>query len=196
MKQNLRRLAPLCLAAFCAFFFSNCANGLIARTNSANSSGSEIERASRRALSHLHRTNPRARELTRTAEGVLVFPEIMKGGLMFGGMGGNGAFLWPDSSVGGFYQTAGISYGLQAGLQKYAYALFLMDKRAVQEFTRSEGWEIGSDPNVVVVDMGKAASLSTSTMKKGTYAFFFNQKGLMGGVTLQGVKITRIHPNR
>jgi lipid-binding SYLF domain-containing protein len=46
-----------------------------------------------------------------------------------------------------------------------------------------------------VVDKGVAKSLSTTTLQKGVYAFIFNQKGLMGGIGLQGSKITKIHPN-
>ncbi len=59
---------------------------------------------------------------------------------------------------------------------------------------RSSGWEIGVGPSITIVDVGLAGSLSTTTMRKGVYAFFFDQKGLMGGLGLQGTKITRIHP--
>ena len=41
---------------------------------------------------------------------------------------------------------------------------------------------------------GLAASLSTSTARKGVYALFFDQKGLMGGVSLEGTKVTKITP--
>jgi len=39
-----------------------------------------------------------------------------------------------------------------------------------------------------------ARSLSTTTAKSGIYAFFFDQKGLMAGITIQGSKITKITP--
>ena len=66
----------------------------------------------------------------------------------------------------------------------------------VQKRDRSEGWEIGVDPNLVIVDEGMARSLSTTTAKSGIYAFFFNQKGLMAGLTIQGSKITKITPKK
>jgi len=53
---------------------------------------------------------------------------------------------------------------------------------------------VGSAPTLVVVDEGISKSLSTNTIDKGTYAFFFNQRGLMAGLGLQGSKITRIEP--
>jgi lipid-binding SYLF domain-containing protein len=85
---------------------------------------------------------------------------------------------------------------LQAGVQKFSYALFLMDDAAVRNINRTGGWELGSSPSLVVVDRGMAASLSTTTINSGTYAFFFDQRGLMAGLGLQGTKITRIHPGR
>ena len=111
-------------------------------------------------------------------------------------MGGNGALVRQDGSIQDFYQTGGLSYGLQAGVQKYGYALFLMDREAFVNINRAEGWEVGSSPSLVIVDKGKSSSLSTTTIDSGTYAFFFNQTGLMGGLGLQGSKITRIHPGR
>jgi lipid-binding SYLF domain-containing protein len=47
-----------------------------------------------------------------------------------------------------------------------------------------------------VLDMGVAKNLSTTTMQSGVYAFVFNQKGLMGGINIEGSKITRIHPDK
>jgi lipid-binding SYLF domain-containing protein len=41
-----------------------------------------------------------------------------------------------------------------------------------------------------------AKSLTTTTLQKDIYAFFFRQKGLMAGLGLQGSKITRITPPR
>ena len=115
---------------------------------------------------------------------------------MLGGMGGNGTLIRPDGSIRDFYQTAGLSYGLQAGVQQYGYALFLMDRQAMANLNRTDGWEVGSAPSLTIVDQGVAASLSTATIDSGTYAFFFNQRGLMGGLGLQGSKITRIQPGR
>ena len=58
---------------------------------------------------------------------------------------------------------------------------------------RSDGWEIGVGPSIVVVDTGMAKSMTTTTLQSEIYAFFFDQNGLMGGLALQGTKITRIN---
>jgi lipid-binding SYLF domain-containing protein len=97
-----------------------------------------------------------------------------------------------NGKIAGYYNTIQASYGLQAGLQKYGYALFLMDDSAIDWVNKSNGWELGTGPSIVVVDAGKAKSLTTTTMHSKIYVVFFDQKGLMGGLGLQGTKVTRI----
>ncbi len=192
MKRILRSLQAAAGLTIACLVLTQCATGPTVSTASASTISSE----SRAALRDLYRTNPKARQLGNRAKGILVFPHIAKGGFIVGGMGGNGALIRNDGSIRDYYQTGGVSYGLQAGVQKYGYALFLMDNEAFANVNRADGWEVGSSPTLVIVDEGKSASLSTTTVNKGTYAFFFNQRGLMGGLGLQGSKITRIQPGR
>ena len=126
---------------------------------------------------------------------MLVFPSIVKGGFMVGGQYGEGA-LRKGGRTAGYYSSVAASYGLQAGIQKFGYALFFMTPSALDYFQKSAGWEVGTGPSIVVVDEGVAKSLSTTTAKSDIYAFFFSQKGLMAGLGLQGTKITRIQPSK
>ncbi len=154
-------------------------------------SAAEIERGVNSALKKLYSKYPAAKTLAKDAKGVLVFPNIVKGGFIVGGLFGEGA-LRKGSGTVAYYNTVAASYGLQAGLQKYGYALIFMTDPALGYLDKSDGWEIGVGPSIVVVDAGMAKSLSTITAKADIYAFFFNQKGLMAGLGLQGTKITRI----
>jgi len=86
------------------------------------------------------------------------------------------------------------SYGLQAGVQGFSYVLFFMSDSALEYLDKSDGWEVGTGPSLVIVDKGMAKSLSTTTLHDDVYAFIFGQKGLMAGIGIQGSKITRIHP--
>lgn len=147
------------------------------------------------ALKTLYATSPAAKELSKVAKGILVFPEIVKGGVIIGGQYGVGA-LRKEGKTEGYYNTAAASYGLQLGLQKFGYAMFLMTDSAMEYLNKSSGWEIGVGPSIVIVDAGIAGSLSTTTAKEDIYAFFFSQKGLMAGLGLQGSKITRITPDK
>jgi lipid-binding SYLF domain-containing protein len=195
MKTISAKLATAALFACGTLtFLPSCGNDPVTNINAASVKPRQLATDSRAALDQLYRTNPAAKRLGKSAKGILVFPSITKGGFVVGGMGGNGSLIRPDGKVRDFYQIVGASYGLQIGLQRHGYALFLMDDAALANLNSARGWEIGSSPNLVIVDQGMAATLSTKTLNKGTFAFIFNQRGLMGGIGLQGAKITRIHP--
>lgn len=153
----------------------------------------EINQKVIKALEHLYQTAPAAVELAHGAKGILVFPKVIKAGLIYGGLYGEGALV-VNNQIVGYYKFIGGSYGLQAGLQTFGYALFFMTDKALNYLQSSKGWEIGVGPSIVVVDKGMAKSLTTTTAKKDIYAFFFSQKGLMAGLGLQGSKITRFTP--
>ncbi len=164
---------------------------LLSPNPAAAASAAEINRDVQSALKTLYAKSPKAKSLGEQAKGILVFPGIVKGGFMVGGQIGEGALL-KDGKTAGYYNTVQISYGLQAGIQKYGYALFLVTDSALKWIDKSDGWEIGTGPTIVVMDIGGAASATTTTLQAEIYAFFFDQKGLMGGLGLQGTKITRI----
>ena len=157
-------------------------------------SAAEIGRSARQALDQLYASTPAARTLGERARAVLVFPSIVKGGFIFGGEFGDGA-LFKGGTTAGYYRTTAVSWGLQAGLQKYGYALFFMSDKAIEYFDETDGFEVGAGPSLVIVDQGFAKTLTTSTARSDIFAFVFNQVGLMGGVGLQGNKITRLQPD-
>ena len=85
-----------------------------------------------------------------------------------------------------------ISYVLQAGAQKHSYAMFFMRESDLAYLDSSSGWEVGVGPSITVIDQGKAASMTSTTAREGVYAIFFDQKGLMAGLGIQGSKITKL----
>jgi lipid-binding SYLF domain-containing protein len=166
---------------------------LAARTTPAHASAASISASSRAALRTLYRANPTAKLMGEKAKAILVFPKILKAGFIFGAQGGEGA-MFQGGKTTGYYRTLAASYGFQAGVQSFGYALFFMDNGAIDYLKKSKGWEIGTGPSVVIVDEGLAKSLTTTTLKDDVYAVIFDQKGLMAGMGIQGSKITRIHP--
>jgi lipid-binding SYLF domain-containing protein len=143
------------------------------------------------ALNRLYAQSARATKFGKTAYAILVFPKIVKAGLVIGGQGGEGV-LFIHGRPAGYYKIGAASYGLQAGAQSFSYALFLMNEKAVTYLSRHDGWSIGSGPSVVVIDQGKAMSNTTTTLKKDVIAFPFGQRGLMAGIGLEGSKIKPI----
>ncbi|MGH8470314.1 MAG: YSC84-related protein [Gammaproteobacteria bacterium] len=160
---------------------------------SNTSAAAQIDREVDVALTRLYDTVPSAKVLAEQAKGILVFPSIVKGGFVVGAQYGRGALREAGRTVG-YYSSLAASYGLQAGIQSFGYALFFMDDAALSYLDRSEGWEVGVGPSIVVLDHGKAKALTTTTLKDDVYAFIFHQQGLMAGLGLQGSKITKINP--
>lgn len=151
----------------------------------------ELTRDANQALQTLEKTNLVAAAISKQAKAVLVFPNIVKAGLVFGGGYGEGV-LMEGQKVIDFYNSVTASWGLQIGAQSYGYAVFLMNGKAVDYLKKSDGWEIGIGPTVVLVNEGVAKNLSTTTLKDDAYAFIFSQQGLMAGINLEGTKISQI----
>jgi lipid-binding SYLF domain-containing protein len=151
----------------------------------------KLDQSAAQALRDLTASNTAARLLAQKAKAVLVFPNIVKAGFMFGGQMGDGVLMRGGRPTG-YYNSIAASYGLQAGVQVFGYALFFMNDNALAYLDKSDGWEIGVGPSIVVVDAGMGKSLTSTTITHDVYAFIFNQKGLMAGIGLQGSKITKI----
>lgn len=163
--------------------------------NNANAgTPADLQRDASQALQMLTASNPLAADLSKKAKAMIIFPNIVKTGLIFGGAYGEGV-LMEGSKVEGYYNSVTASWGFQAGAQSYGYIVFLMDNKAFDYIQKSHGWEIGTGPTVVVVNDGVAKNLSSSTLKDDAYAFIFDQQGLMASLSIEGTKISRIsHP--
>jgi lipid-binding SYLF domain-containing protein len=150
-----------------------------------------LKRDSLAALQTLYAKEPKAKEIGERSKAILVFPNLVKAGFIVGVQGGDGVLI-ENGQVTGIYNNTAVSYGLQAGAQSFAEAMFLTTDAAVKYLRSSNGWSIGVGPSVVVVDAGTAKSLTTTTLQSDVYAFIFGQQGLMAGLGMQGQKITRL----
>jgi len=167
--------------------------GPAAAQDKGKTEAAELTSESQAALTKLYAGVPLAKALQSKAHAVLVFPEITKAGFGIGGQYGEGT-LFKGGKATAFYKTTGASFGLQAGGQKYGYAMFFMNAKALDDFVNASGFEVGVGPSVVLVDEGMAKTTTTNTLKDDIYAFVFGQKGLMAGLGIQGNKITKITP--
>lgn len=163
----------------------------LAARHAVAASPAEIDRDVDAALARMYDTVPNARHLGSQAKGVLVFPSIVKAGFLFGAQYGEGALL-RQGRAAGYYNSVAASYGLQAGVQVFGYALFFMSDSALRYLDESGGFELGTGPSIVVLDVGAAKALTTTTAQNDIYAVFFDHRGLMAGAGLQGSKISRI----
>ena len=186
MKSNRRYLASAAIALL-TMLSPLAISPVQART------AAEITQQGVSTLHQLEAREPSSRLFARHARAVLVFPSIFKAGLVFGGESGNGVLLI-NGRPAGYYNLSGGSWGLQIGAQKFSYVMFFMNDSALKYLRESDGFAAGTGPSIAVINKGAAAEGDTTTVAKDVYAFPFNGKGLMADLTLQGTKISRIHP--
>jgi lipid-binding SYLF domain-containing protein len=185
MLKSIRPLLPWIFAIAAA------TAAMMLTTPAPAASGAELTRDAQAALSRLYAKNPKAKELGRRAVGVLVFPSIVKAGIGVSGQYGEGVLL-RGGKAAGYYNTAGAAVGIQFGAQSYGYAMFFLSEQTLAYLNRSQGFEVGVGPSVVLADEAFAKSATSSTVQDNIYAFIFDNKGAMASVGLQGTKITKI----
>lgn len=185
MSNNLRHIFKSVSLIFFSIF-------LVAMMNQASAAtASDLDRDANEALHTLYKSNPIAETLSKRARAILVFPKIIKAGLVFGGSYGEGVLIKPGHS-NEYFNAVSASWGWQAGAQSYGYVVFLMSEQVERSLRETHGWEVGVGPTVVLMNDGIAKNLSTSSLKDDAYAFIFDQSGLMVSISIEGTKISRI----
>jgi lipid-binding SYLF domain-containing protein len=169
-------------------------------TSLGGSANSDAQNAAKRqsidadvdaTLSRLYSTVHGSRELLSRANGVLVFPSVYAAGFWIGGQYGTGA-LRVDGRTMGYYSTVAGSFGLQIGAQSKAIIFAFMNHEALDGFQNSQGWSAGADATVALVTVGANGNVDTSTATNPVEAFVLTNAGLMAGVSLEGVKVSRL----
>src|SRR6478609_908861 len=141
-----------------------CAASPLMAQDQVKTAAAELATASRAALKQLTATVPLAKTLAPGAHAILVFPQVTKAGLGIGGQYGEGTLLKKGKAVA-YYKTTGAALGIQVGAQRYGYAMFFMNEKALAQLDNKNGFEVGVGPSVVMVDDGMAKTTTTSTLK-------------------------------
>jgi len=151
----------------------------------------EIDTQVNETLSRLFGTVKGSKELVSKANGVLVFPSVIKAGFIAGGEYGKGALRVAGKTVG-YYSTAAGSFGLQAGAQSKAVIFLFMTHEALNSFRNSKGWSVGGEGSVALLKVGANGEIDTTTATAPVEAIVLTNAGLMGDVSLAGTKISRL----
>jgi lipid-binding SYLF domain-containing protein len=164
----------------------------VALTSSANAeTAAKIDAGVKSTRDQCAAQIPGCNAAAEKAQGMLVFPEVTKAAIGVGGSYGEGALIVGDKTAG-YYSTTAASVGLQLGAQKYAQIIMFITAEALDKFRNSSGWEAGANAQVTMIDKGKAANISSVMANDPVIAFVFGQKGLMGDLSVQGAKITKL----
>ncbi|MCI4665542.1 MAG: lipid-binding SYLF domain-containing protein [Neomegalonema sp.] len=153
----------------------------------------EIEVGVDAALEEMFNVVRGSRSLYNRCSGVLVIPEVYKGGFLVAGAYGEGA-LRIGGRTNSYWRYAAASLGFQAGVQRTRQALFFMTRRALNGFRYSDdGFEVGADAEVTLIDKGAEVAIDTTKDRRPILALVFSREGLLGGASVQGGKYTQIY---
>jgi lipid-binding SYLF domain-containing protein len=154
-------------------------------------SKAEIDVGVSDALQKFTAANPAHGELLSKSAGVLVFPRITKAGAGIGGEHGDGALL-KGGVTRQYYGLSSASVGLTLGAGQRSEILLFMTKDALLKFESSEGYNVGVDAQIAVVSKGAGGGYDSETLQRPILGFVFDEKGLIGDISLKGSKIKRI----
>ena len=152
----------------------------------------EINQGANEALKEFNKEVKGAMEFVQNdVKALLIFPSIVKAGIGIGGEYGEGV-LRINGKGKHYYSTASASVGLQFGVQEKSMIIAFMTQKALDQFLVSDGWEIGVDGSVALVDLGGGKTITSKSINKPIVAFVFGNKGLMYNLTIEGSKFTKI----
>lgn len=127
------------------------------------------------------------------AEGIAVFPSLIKGGFVVGGQRGHGILSVRDKKTGGwsapaFLTITGGSIGLQFGAQAIDLVLVVNNQRGLEQLVKNQ-FKVGADAGVAAGPVGREASASTDIQMRAQILSYSRTRGLFAGVTLNGSTI-------
>lgn len=147
----------------------------------------ELDRRAKNVRRELFERDPAAKRIADRAAAYIIFPNILKGGLLFGLSHGRGT-MFSKGNIISHYSVSGLSAGLQAGLENFSMVLFFMTSDALADFRQSAGFEFGADLEYVVQENAMSIGASSVTHQKPVYAMIFNQSGALAGASLEAAK--------
>lgn len=137
------------------------------------------------------RNDPGIRPLLREAVGLYIIPEYGRAGFIIGGKGGAGVVVVRNRngwSAPAFYNTGGLSIGLQAGAAGGSIVYLLMDRKAIDTFTRGNKFSLNAGAGLSIVTYSTAGKVSTH---KGDAILWTNIRGAYAGATVGAQDIDR-----
>lgn len=133
------------------------------------------------------------RSILEKAEGIAVFPSMLKGGLVVGAQHGRGILSVRNKKTGGWSSPAfltinGGSFGMQIGAQAIDLVLVINGQRGLEQLVKNQ-FKIGADAAATAGPVGRDASASTDLQMRAQILSYSRSRGLFAGVTLNGSTI-------
>ena len=164
---------------------------MVFATSVLAASAEKIDSESNKALEVFKEKIDGADVFLNQAAGYLVFPRVIKVGVGVGAETGEGVLRVGGSTVA-YYRTTSGSIGLQLGAQAKSIVIAFMTRESLEKFRRSQGWKVGVDGSVALIDIGAGKTIDSDNIRDPVVGFIFGSKGLMYNLTLEGSKFTKL----
>lgn len=164
---------------------------MVLATSVLAASADKIDLESNKALEVFKQEIDGADVFLNQAAGYLVFPRVIKVGIGVGAETGEGVLRVGGATVA-YYRTTSGSIGLQLGAQAKSIVIAFMTRESLDKFRRSEGWKVGVDGSVALIDIGAGKTIDSDNIRDPVVGFIFGSKGLMYNLTLEGSKFTKL----
>ena len=132
---------------------------------------------------------PDAAKQMTTARGVLIIPELVQGGFIFGAAGGRGVLMGRQSpnnwSYPAFYGMGSGSVGLQVGGKVSEIVFIIRTEKGLQAILDHK-FKVGAEAGVTLVAVGAGLEGASTAAGGADIVAFANSQGLFAGVSLEG----------
>ena len=130
-------------------------------------------------------------EVLSNAKCILVVPDLIKGGFIFGGKHGRGVATCRTAegwSAPAFVSVGGGSWGLQIGVEGVGLVMLVMNDRGFQHLLSSK-FELTGEGSVAAGPVGRHASAGTDWKMNTEVLTYSRSKGVFAGLTLEGAVV-------
>jgi lipid-binding SYLF domain-containing protein len=166
------------------------AAGLLAGCSTAPTSSAEKDELTRKAQAERQqwdKLDPGIEAMAKKSHGFAFFPEITKGGLVFGGAYGRGVVYEQGQHIG-YADVTQASFGLQAGGQTYSELIVFQDKAALDRFKQNKT-DFGANASAIIAENGAAMN---ARFVDGVAVFVRPTVGAMAEASLGGQRTTYV----
>src|SRR5262245_35611833 len=135
------------------------------------------------------------KSIMEKAQGVAVFPGLLKAGIGIGGQRGRGILSALDKKSGtwsapAFLTITGGSIGAQIGVQSIDLILIVNDQPGLQQLVKNQ-FKVGADASVAAGPVGRDAAAATDIQLRAQILSYSRSRGLFAGVSLEGATFSQ-----
>lgn len=136
------------------------------------------------------------RDLAKRSRAIIIIPQMLRGGLVVGGTGGNGILMARNMKTGhwmgpAFYGIGSITFGLQVGAEASEVIMIILTDKGLKTML-SSSFKLGADVTIAAGPIGMGTKATTADILAYSIS-----KGAFGGFTIEGaVMQTKVDWNR